>query len=198
MRVWVDASTLSAVESIGEGPRPPRHPGADRGHASDWGRGLHGARIPTPAGGPGVVDRGRPRPGRPEAVDRPRLGDWRGILVRDAEGRPPYPRRDPGTDRRRGGRSSLHRPPRPPIGRGRGPRDPRLPRAGDPGEAGPKLVPDERRLVRGGPPPAGGPGLSRLGRYPGRPQPDVRARIVLGLLCVPGRRDQARSAGENE
>src|SRR3989475_2438294 len=130
MRVWVDASTLIALESTGEGPRPPRHPGADRDHASDWGRGLHGARIPTPAGGPGVVDRGRPRPGRPEAVDVPRLGDWRGILVRDAERRPPHPRRDPGTDRCRGGRSRLYRPPRPPIGRGRGPCDPRLPRAG--------------------------------------------------------------------
>src|SRR3989475_10780673 len=35
MRVWVDASTLIALESTGEGPRPPRHPGADRDHASD-------------------------------------------------------------------------------------------------------------------------------------------------------------------
>src|SRR2546427_271943 len=89
MRVWVDASTLIALESTGEGPRPPGPLGADRDHASDRRRALHGARIPTPAGGPGVVDRGRPRPGRPEAVDVPRLGDWRGILVRDAEGRPP-------------------------------------------------------------------------------------------------------------
>src|SRR2546422_9577100 len=98
--------------------------------ASDRRRGLHGARIPTPAGGPGVVDRGGPRPGRPEAVDVPRLGDGRGILVRDAERRPPHPRREPGTDRCRGGRSRLYRPPRPPIGRGRGPCDPRLPRPG--------------------------------------------------------------------
>src|SRR3989454_8771933 len=41
-------------------PRPPGPLGADRDPASDRRRGLHGARIPTPAGGPGVGDRGRP------------------------------------------------------------------------------------------------------------------------------------------
>src|SRR2546428_9468397 len=197
MRVWVDASTLIALESNGEvlvlrdllGQIAIPPPIADE---------VFTGRESQPCGRPGVVDRGRPRPGRPEAVDVPRLGDWRGILVRDAESRPPHPRRAPGTDRCRGRRSRLHRPPRPPVGRGRDRRDPRLPRSGDRGEAGPEFVPDELGLVRGGPPPTGGPGLSRLGRYPGRPQPDVQARIVLGLLAVPGRRDQARSAGENE
>src|SRR2546425_1975521 len=194
MRVWVDASTLIALESNGEvlvlrdllGQIAIPPPIADE---------VFTGRESQPCGRPGGRGSRASIPGRPEAVDVPRLGDWRGILVREAERRPPHPRRDPGRDRCRGRRSRVHRPPWPPVRRGRDRRDPRLPRAGDPGEAGPEFVPDELGLVRGGPPPAGGPGLSFFGRYPGRPQLDVWARIVTRALCVPGRRDQARSAG---
>src|SRR2546429_2352496 len=138
MRIWVDASTLIALESIGEllvlrdllgriAITPPIADEVFTGHESGHLREARGSWIEV------VPVRG----------DRKRwtalgLGIGEASLFSTPKGDRPEPRRDPGTDRCRGRRSRVRRPPRPPIGRGRGPRDPRLPRAGDPGEPGPE------------------------------------------------------------